>query len=85
MANTTTGKTISKQSPPTNQERAEHAGNAITEYLSSKGEAWDEPAYPEEIIDLISDLLHHAHRLDFDTEHIYRIALTHFQYETQAD
>jgi len=85
MTNTTTGKTIPKQSPPTNQERAEYAGNAITEYLSSKGDAWNEPARPEEITDLICDLIHHAHRLGFDTERIYGLALVHFQIETQAD
>ena len=67
--------------PMNNEERAEHAGNAITEYLASKGEPHDQSAQPYEISDLICDLLHHGDRLGFAHESILAHALMHYKGE----
>jgi hypothetical protein len=71
--------------PMTNIERAEHAGAAVTEYLSSKGEPHDEPAQDHEISDLICDLLHHGDRLGFDHEDIIATALMHYRAERDGE
>lgn len=67
--------------PMDNEERAEHAGNAIAEYLSSKGEPHDLPAEEYEISDLICDLLHHGDRLGFHHRTILERALMHYEAE----
>ena len=69
--------------PMTNEERAEHAGNALTEYLSSKGEPHNQPAEEHEISDLICDLLHHGDRFGFDHDDIISRALMHYEAEKQ--
>lgn len=70
--------------PMDNDERAEHAGNAMAEYLASKGEPHDQPAEDYEISDLICDLLHHADRLGFHHRDILEHALMHY-YAENAD
>jgi hypothetical protein len=67
----------------TNTERAEHAGAAIAEYLSMKGEPHDQPAEEHEISDLICDLLHHGDRFGFDHDNIISQALMHYEAEKQ--
>ncbi|MCB1563916.1 MAG: hypothetical protein KDJ75_10105 [Alphaproteobacteria bacterium] len=64
-----------------NEERAEHAGNAMSEYLSSKGEPHDREAQDYEIADLICDLMHLADRHGFDIESIKNMAEMHYQGE----
>lgn len=63
----------------TNEDRAEYAGNAITEYLSSKGEQWDNtgPERECEISDLMCDLMHLADRHGFDAWRITERAIWH--------
>lgn len=68
-----------------NQERAEHAGAAVTEYLSSKGEPHDESAEQYEISDLICDLLHHGSGLGFSWEKIIETAMLNFHAEKDDD
>lgn len=74
---------ISKKPEPgmTNRERAEHAGNAMSEYLSSKGEPHNLPGEDYEISDLICDLLHHSDRLGFDAQDILDTAQMHYDAE----
>ena len=67
--------------PMNNDERADHAGNAMAEYLASKGEPHDQPAEGYEISDLICDLLHHADRLGFHFRDILSHALMHYKGE----
>jgi hypothetical protein len=71
--------------PMTNEERAEHAGNAMAEYLASKGEPHDQPAEDYEISDLICDLLHHGDRLGFDHRDIIGRALLHYLAERAGE
>lgn len=71
--------------PMNNIERAEHAGAAITEYLASKGEPHDQKAQPEEISDLICDLLHHADTFGFSTEEILRTAKLNYDAENKDE
>lgn len=67
--------------PMNNEERAEHAGSAIAEYLSSKGEPHDAPAEEHEISDLVCDLLHHGDRFGFHHQDILDRALMHYAAE----
>lgn len=67
--------------PMNNDERAEHAGNAMAEYLASKGEPHGQSADNDEISDLICDLLHHAARLGFHHRDILDRALMHYEAE----
>ena len=69
----------------TNEERAEHAGNAMTEYLSSKGEPHDQPAEEYEISDLICDLLHHSDRFGYDPQAQIDRALLHYHAENHDE
>lgn len=69
----------------TNQERAEHAGAAVAEYLSSKGEPHDQPAEEYEISDLICDLLHHGDRFGFDYQTLLDRALMHYLAEREEE
>jgi len=69
--------------PMNNDERAGHAGNAMTEYLASKGEPHDQPAEEHEISDLICDLLHHGDTFGFDHEAIIARALMHYEAEKE--
>jgi hypothetical protein len=71
--------------PMTNEERAEHAGNAITEYVASKGEPHDGPATEYEISDLICDLLHHGNRCGFCHQDLLDRALMHYSAEKAED
>jgi hypothetical protein len=71
--------------PMNNDERADHAGNAMAEYLASKGEPHDQPAEDAEISDLICDLLHHAARLGFHHRDILERALMHYEAENAEE
>jgi hypothetical protein len=70
--------------PINNQERRNHAEQAVRAYLKSKGEPSPEQIEETEIADLIADL-HHLAQIDgFDIERIDRLAAMHYEAE-QAD
>lgn len=65
----------------TNEERADHAYEALTAYLRSKGEPHVAPAEEYEISDLICDLLHCGDRCGFHHQDILDQALMHYTAE----
>jgi hypothetical protein len=69
--------------PMTNEERADHAGAAVAEYLSMKGEPHDLPAEEYEISDLICDLLHLGDRFGFNHQELIERALMHYEAENK--
>ena len=71
--------------PMNNEERADHAANAMAEYLLSKGEPSHMPPENYEISYLICDLLHHGDRLGFDHQAILDCALMHYEGEKAED
>lgn len=77
----TEGRARNAPADCTNAERSEYAGNAMAEYLASKGEPYDYPAEEYEIADLLTDLFHHADRLGFDIDRILRTASMHYEVE----
>ena len=67
----------------TNEERAERARAALEQYVSAKGEAFEESS--SEIADLMADLLHLAVRLDEGDDAVQstlRLAVLHYEAES---
>lgn len=71
--------------PMTNEERAEHAGAAIAEYLASKGENGEPGNGEYEIPDLICDLLHHGDRFGYDHRKLVERALSYYREEKSEE
>ena len=70
--------------PLNNEERANHAFDALNEYLESKGEsiyAPDEEILSYEISDLICDLLHLGDKRGFNYAEQIDRALKHYREE----
>lgn len=70
---------------PTNGERADRAAKALTFYRrTTHGRAYaaTTPVFRENVVDLIGDLLHFAHREGFNPEAVLRCAQMHFEDET---
>ena len=63
---------------PTNRSRAERSLKAVREFTDAKGDPGLEPYY---IGDLITDALHLAAALDFDTAEVLRMAVNNFEHE----
>ena len=67
----------------TNEERAERARAALEQYVSAKGEAFEDSS--SEIADLMADLLHLAVRLDEGDDAVQstlRLAVLHYEAES---
>lgn len=69
--------------PMDNNERSEHAANALSSYLRSKGEPSGPPLADYELSDLIYDLLHLGDRLGYNHRTLIECALLHYEAENQ--
>ena len=64
---------------PDNSARVEHAAIALRNYTEDKGETYDGGV--DQLVDLMTDLLHYAAEHDFDLDYVRRVSLAHFEEE----